>query len=210
MKTEAKYTKLYKDWLTTSTNPSSPLSQPYGTVLRTYMTSKYTNVDGGKLADMLEDVFNFYEIGTDDEEMLQFIKDTFDEYGAYYGEVIGNYEKEYNYALNNKRVTTKIDDLTIAGSSKVDSEDKRSSTDYELPNKVIDEEKFRSTPSRINDNEGNGKQEKSYDNNTNRTSTHTVEFNNEFIDLKNKYMRQIRNVYHEFAMKFKECFYQVY
>lgn len=204
----AKHTMLFADWVSKTKEGTQ---STYGALLTNYIEASVFSSMANDLMNMLGSVYRYYECGSDDDdEMLQYMKDVFDEYRDYYYEIITNYQKEYNYALNNKRVTTKIDDLTIAGSSKVDSEDKRSSVDYELPNKVIDEEKFRSTPSRINDNDGNAKQEKSYDNNTNRTSTHTVEFNNEFIDLKNKYMRQIRNVFHEFAMKFKECFYQVY
>ena len=56
----------------------------------------------------------------------------------------------------------------------------------------------------------NSNQDKEFNTDTVRQSDTTTEFNNEFIDLKNKYMNQIRNVYREFAMKFKECFYQVY
>ena len=138
--------------------------------------------------------------------MFQFMLDTFCEYSTYYKEIIDNYTKEYNYALNNKRVVTKQDALNISGNNTISGTG--SNTDYELPNKVIPENQYRNTPTSITDNENSSS--KTYQNATSRTSTNTTEFNNEFIDLKNKYMNQIRNVYREFAMKFKDCFYQIY
>ena len=208
---EPKYTMLFKEWLKVNTTeePNPPVT--IKDLIKTSFDNKYDNVDADTLIAMLESVYNFYEIGdSDNETMLTFLNDTFNEYGEYYSEIITNYSKEYDYALNNKRVVTKNDKLNIAGNTNITNNENRESIDYELPNKVIAESNYRSTPSGINDNNAVNEQDKNYENETTRESTNTTEFNNEFIDLKNKYMRQIRNVYHEFAMKFKECFYQVY
>ena len=35
-------------------------------------------------------------------------------------------------------------------------------------------------------------------------------YDNEFLDLKRKYLNQIRNIYHEFALKFSDCFIHVF
>ena len=208
---EAQYTMLFDTWLTTQDDSSSP-RKSFGNRLLDYFRTGWENQSmATQLLNILTSVYRYYECGTSDNlEMLQFMKDTFDEYKKYYLEIISNYEKEYDYALNNKRVTTKKDELTIEGNTNISNEEDRSNTDYELPNKVIPANDYRNTPSAITDNKASTEQNKSYDNNTTRDSSTTVEFNNEFIDLKNKFMRQIRNVYHEFAMKFKECFYQVY
>lgn len=205
---EAKYTMLYKDWLVKTKEGTQTT---YGALLANYIEDGVFSDMANDLLNMIASVYRYYECGSEDgDEMLQFMEDTFDEYRDYYYEIITNYQKEYDYALNNKRVTSKTDKLTIEGNTSISNNEERSSTDYELPNKVIPANQYRNTPSNINDNNASSSQDKSYDNNTSRDSETTVEFNNEFIDLKNKYMRQIRNVYHEFAMKFKECFYQVY
>ena len=217
---EAKYTMLYKDWLD-HINPRE-LGQLIGVPNYIKLQSDFRTIIGDNdMADdllaMIYNVFAFYEIGSDetnhnylDSEFADFIKQTCGEYAKYYKEVITNYRKEYDYALNNKRVMYKTDELNMVGNTKIDTENNGSSTDYQLPNKVVDEERYRSTPSSITDNDNKGSSDKQYDNNTTRVSEHITEFNNEFIDLKNKYMNQIRNVYREFAMKFKDCFYQIY
>lgn len=207
---EAKYTMLFNKWLIS--NPELlPLSN-YGELLLSYMSSSsFTSDMASDMIDMLASVYRYYECGTDDnDEMLQFMKDTFDEYKDYYYELITNYKKEYNYALNNKRVITKSDKFNIEGNTQITNEQNGSNTRYDLPNKVVPTSNWRSTPSDITDTKDSSLNNKDYTNETTRDSTTTTEFNNEFIDLKNKYMNQIRNVYREFAMKFKDCFYQVY
>lgn len=209
---EAQYTTLYKDWLFKVHHKTFPggLIVTNADELYIRFNAIWQNQDmTNALLDMLNSVYKYYEIG-DNDEMFQFMYDTFCEYSTYYKEIIDNYTKEYDYALNNKRTMYKTDELNMVGNTKIDTENSGSSTDYQLPNKVIDEERYRSTPSSITDNDNKGSSDKKYDNNTTRVSEHVTEFNNEFIDLKNKYMNQIRNVYHEFAMKFKDCFYQIY
>ena len=206
---KAKYTMTFMSWLY---KIKAPLVSTYKEVLKQYVrNSGYNHIDEDKLVDMLESVYEFYETGTnDDNEMLFFMVDTFKEYGSYYNELIENYEKEYNYALNNKRVITKRDELNMEGNTNISNEASGSTTRYDLPNKVVPESNWRSTPSDITDTIDNSTNDKNYTNETTRDSVTTTEFNNELIDLKNKYINQIRNVYREFAMKFKDCFYQVY
>ena len=207
---EAKYTMLFKDWLSTNTTEPPLPVVTYRDLLKSELNNKYSNVDANTLVKMLENVYNYYEIGTDEKfTMLLFLRDVFNEYGPYYNELIGNYNKEYDYAKNNKRVVRRNDTLNIAGSSKLDNHTDGKNTEYVLPNKVTDDN-YESTPSGITKDVNDYKQDKVYDNNTTRDSETETEFNNEFIDLKNKYLNQIRNVYREFAMKFKECFYQIY
>lgn len=213
---EAKYTMLYKDWLLVSY--STPLPHPVIRINSILLNQAFSEILGSSdmantLLTMIYSIFAYYEIGSDEEnhkydfsEFKDFMLNVCSEYADYYKEVIENYTKEYNYALNNKRVVTKQDALNISGNNTTSGTG--SNTDYELPNKVIPENQYRNTPTSINDTENSSS--KTYQNATSRTSTNTTEFNNEFIDLKNKYMNQIRNVYREFAMKFKDCFYQVY
>ena len=206
---EARYTMLFKDWLNTNTVPEPLPPVTYKSLLKTYMDNKYENVDADTLIDMLESMYEYYEISELGEIMLSFMKDVFNEYGQYYSELFTNYKKEYDYALNNKRVISKSDSLSMVGNTKIDVDSKDKQTEYQLPNKVIDET-YRSTTSTIVDNDNESNNNKDYTNDTTRESITTTEFNNEFIDLKNKYINQIRNIYHEFSMKFKDCFYQIY
>ena len=203
---EAKYTMLYNNWLGQAAFVGS-----YGSILKGYITGKNkANIDTDSLYDMLFAVYSFYEIGDEDKlTFLLMMEHVISEYIDYYDELIGNYKKEYDYALNNKRVVTKSDNLNMIGNTLISVDNKDKQTEYQLPNKVIDEN-YRSTPSNIVDTDNTTKNNKDYTNNTTRDSSTTTEFNNEFIDLKNKYLNQIRNVYREFAMKFKDCFYQVY
>ena len=213
---EAKYTMLYKDWLSHINPPDlgQIIRQPNQAKLRTTFISILGDSDMALALELeLACVFNYYEIGSDEEEhdynyseFANFLTNVCREYADYYKELISNYKKAYDYALNNKRVVTKQDALNISGNNSTTGSG--SNTDYELPNKVIPENEYRNTPTSINDSENTSS--KTYQNATSRTSTYSTEFNNEFIDLKNKYMNQIRNVYREFAMKFKDCFYQVY
>ena len=208
---EAKYTKLFNDWAAIVPNPTIPYST-YAYILQqqVFNQSPFDNTKAQKLFSELISVFRYYEIGSDDDtEFLQFLTDVFKEYSQYYYDIISNYEKEYDYALNNKRVITKNDKLNMVGNTNVVNENKDKQTEYQLPNKVIDDS-YRSTPSNIVDTDSKNNNDKNYTNDTSRDTVTTTEFNNEFIDLKNKYMNQIRNVYREFAMKFKDCFYQVY
>ena len=204
---EAKYTRLFKTWLDEDYEEGGQYTNEE-VLLQTFTNTLFPSQMASNLVEMLKAVYNYYEIG-DCDEMFNFLSDTFTEYYRYYSEVINNYQKEYDYALNNKRKVSRVDNLNIGGS--VNTKDSRagSNTEYQLPNKVIDES-YRSTPSNIVDTKDNSNQDKEFNTDTVRQSDTTTEFNNEFIDLKNKYMNQIRNVYREFAMKFKECFYQVY
>lgn len=203
---EPKYTMLYNHWLA-----QQALVGTYGSTLKGYITGKNkSNIDTDSLYNMLYGIYSWYEIGDENPlVMLMFMENVINEYIDYYDEVIGNYKKEYDYALNNKRVITKNDKLNMVGNTNIVNDTKDKQTEYQLPNKVIDDS-YRSTPSNIIDTDSVNNNDKNYTNDTSRDSVTTTEFNNEFIDLKNKYMNQIRNVYREFAMKFKDCFYQVY
>ena len=204
---EAKYTMLYNNWLS-----QQAFVGTYGSTLKGYITGKNKeNIDTDSLYNMLFAVYSWYEIGDEDKiTMLIYMENVIDEYIDYYDELIGNYKKEYDYALNNKRVITKSDKFNIEGNTQITNEQDGSNTRYDLPNKVVPTSNWRSTPSDITDNKDTSVNNKDYTNETTRDSTTTTEFNNEFIDLKNKYINQIRNLYREFAMKFKDCFYQVY
>lgn len=213
---EEKYTCFYYKWLIRNVTIIIPGTNGsfVQTAFQNEVTNKgYSSIDVSTLYDMLLNVYRFYEIGEDDDEhliMFNFLVDVFREYAPYYNQVIQNYNKEYDYALNNKRTITKSDKLNMVGNTNISNEQNGSTTRYDLPNKVVPSSNWRSTPSDITDTEESSSNNKDYTNDTTRDSTTTTEFNNEFIDLKNKYMNQIRNVYREFAMKFKDCFYQVY
>ena len=142
-----------------------------------------TSEKSQKLKDAIYNTFAIYEIsGETIGEFKEFFKDTFNLHKDYYEELITNYEKEFDYAS--------------AIRSKSGSKTTNQDIEVELPNKVIDEDDIYKYPN--NGSKGTVQSENWNDNPS------------EFIRLKNQYLRQIRNCYNEFAMKFSDCFIHIY
>ena len=91
-----------------------------------------------------------------------------------------------------------------------DVTDDTTKSDYDLPNKVVDNTsadgymtgKSIDNVHQITDNENS--KDSTYD------SEITHVYDNEFLDLKKKYLEQIRNLYREFSAKFSDCFLHIY
>ena len=136
-----------------------------------------------KLLLALKSVWNPYEIcGETIGEFKMFMLDTFNAHKDYYEEMITAYEKEFDYA--NATIRT------------VSNEGLEKDIHVDLPNKKIDEEDIYAYP-----NDGNKRDVE---------STNTVEDGSLFLRAKHEYLRQIRNLYVEFAYKFKDCFIHVF
>lgn len=166
--------------------------------------------DIGVLVFMIQSRFNDYDMIEENNTTIHnFFYDTFEENCVYYVQLLENYRKEYDYAQGNKRIVSRNDNINIEGHREINNDNNNKSTDYELPNKVIDDN-YESTPSNINKTDTKEKSTNDYDNNTTHESQVVTEYKNEFLDLKNKYMNQIRDVLKEFASKFELCFQLVY
>lgn len=154
--------------------------------------------------------FADYEMVEEDENTIfNYFRDIFEEHYSYYANLLYNYRKDYDYATGNKRVVTRTDNINIQGQRDIEGNDDSKHTDYELPNKVVDEN-YESTPSAISKDKSTSKTSNTYNNDTSHSSSVETEYKNEFIDLKNKYLAQIRDVFREFANKFGLCFQLVY
>lgn len=163
-----------------------------------------------KLKVALTSEFNLYEIGGETDEMFKIMfEDTFKQYKDYYNERITAYEKQYDYTTGNRRRTMKTSIITTDGSQDGNGTSNNKHTEIELPNKQITPS-YEGYPNAINKDEGTDSAHKEYENETNLNDEVTTIFDDEFLDLKRKYMEQLRNIYLEFAKKFKECFILIY
>lgn len=169
-----------------------------------------TNERSKNLISMLISHFNVYEIGAETEDlfMLNF-KDTFNSWKDYYEELITAYTKEYDYAVNNKKRNIKETKHYDNGSTSNKEDIKSKHDNIELPNKMITDayDKYINNSYKDNDNkEGSS----SFNRNILTEDVHTTYYDDEIIDLKNKYIKQLRNLYLEFALKFRENFIIIY
>lgn len=194
---EANYTTLLKD-----INPSRLTS------IQTVFNTFNGNSD---LYDMFMVMYRYYEINDKDEDVfLQCVVDTFNEHKAYFKELYDNYTKEYDFANDNIRTTTRNDSSTTSKEESLSSSSSNDSKHYDLPHKNVEQELIDGYIDDVTkDNgsvssSGSGSSDNTYD------STVTTKYDNEFLTLKRQYLAQIRNVNHEFCRKFNDCFLQIY
>ena len=162
-----------------------------------------------ELYNILVSKFEYNECVVGDIDMFfNFIKDIYSENYQYYNELLVNYNKQYDYALGNKRTVSRTDSSTSNKTGWSHDENSRENKDYDLPNKKVDNPDGYMTSKSKSDDVLNGSSSEDAENTYNSSVTTT--YDNEFLDLKRKYLAQIRNVYSEFANKFNECFMKVY
>lgn len=148
-----------------------------------------------KFIEMFKSKYNFYEIGGETIPLFKrFIEDTFDTFKDYYQQLINEYEKEFNY------LDGYIESYESEYSYKDDSDISRNNDFIDLPNKITTNEYI------------TNKERFSTDFLSNRTGTNknTKKGNVNILEQKKKYLDYIRNLYSEFADKFKTCFVLVY
>ena len=194
----AKYTETFHDFL-----------KDYPSFLNDIIKMS-SEVREEKLKNALISEFNLYEIGGETGEMFGIMfKDTFNQWKDYYEERITAYEKQYDYTVGNRRRTLKKSSITTEGSQQGSSVSDSKHTDIELPNKEVSSS-YEGYPNAISKDNNSDKNQRTYDNETNLDDEVTTIFDDEFLDLKRKYLEQLRNIYLEFARKFKECFILIY
>lgn len=198
---EANYTKLYKDvdsevlsTINTMLNESFQ-PNPYNKTMSQVFTAKY----------------RFYEICDIDEEVfLRCVQDVYDEYINYYTELFVNYKKTYDYSVGNKRTMVRHDESHSEREGTTNTTGGSTKRDYDLPNKTVDStsENGYLTGKSVGDMTETVGDEGSKDSTYDSTITNT--YDNEFLDLKKKYLAQIRNLYEEFAERFSDCFLHLF
>lgn len=198
----------------------SSISTEFNTVFSSLHTA-YNAIDGDKLKAAIVDKYYLQDINIPskgvnkdytNEEIMDFITDvkrTLELKAPYYAELIENYNKAYDYATGNKRRTERYDNWHRSGEKHSSGGSDGEHTEYELPNKVV-ATTYKNTPSSIDTDNGNSHSDEADTSDTSGSSVNTVIYDNEFLDLKRKYLAQIRNVYEEYADEIEECFYSIY
>lgn len=194
----AKYTQTFHDFLLETPN-----------FLRNLIRLSSTD-RSSKLINAIISEYNLYEIGGETDEMFKVMfTDVYNLWKDYYEERITAYEKEYDYTIGNKRRTLKTSNVTVEGSQDNNGSSSNKHVNIELPNKQVTSS-YEGYPNDINTDQGSDTAHKEYDAETNLSDEVTTIFDDEFLDLKKKYLDQLRNIYLEFAKKFKECFILIY
>lgn len=162
-----------------------------------------------KLYDMIAARWGTYECVVGDVNLfVSIVKEIYDENKEYYKELLVNYQKEYDYATGNKRRFERHDNSATKKSGWSYDDNSSSDSHYDLPNKSVNDPEGYMTSKDKNVEVLDGKTGE--DNTNNYDSTTVTTYDNEFLELKRAYLSQIRNIYHEFAEKFSECFMKVY
>lgn len=159
------------------------------------------------LCSMIKSIWFFNEISGETEGQFKiFMIRKFEEYKCYYEEKLDNYTKKFNYeeGLIETRTSTKTGNVKNNSSAKVTPN--TIDTHYDLPNKQTTNE----YPSYKDTSTGDTSSVGSLDSDTTDNVEDTIKYNDRFITLKNAYMKQIRDLYHEFAEKFSPCFLHLY
>lgn len=204
--TEAKYTKLLKDVSEATANSVVNILEDFDDAL----TEASIEIPV-PLTTLFFSKWRFYEINDEDETtFVQCVQDTYNEHANYYLEVAKNYFKEYDYMTGAKRRVDRHDDSTRVGSDTGTVTTDGDTKNYDLPNKVVNqqsEDGYLTDKTKDHNTVTNNLQDYS---DTDYDSDITSYLDNEILDLKRKYMTQIRNVINEFADKFKDCFLMIY
>lgn len=194
---EAKYTTLLNDISDESKTTLETLLDAFGTdeMLTAIFYAKY----------------RYYEICDKDESIfLQCVNDVYDEHKKYYLELLENYNKEYDYATGNKRIVSRDDSAVASHNKDVSGKSESTSKEYDLPNKTVDPNDEFGYLTGADKNENENQVSDVGSSTSDSHSDVTTIYADEFLDLKRKYLAQIRNVYSEFADKFKDCFLHIY
>lgn len=143
-------------------------------------TTEHTN----KLISMLKEYYSFYEIGAETEDLFDlYFTSVYNIWRDYYIEKLNAYEKEFDYT---KGITKTVANIT-----------KGKTVDYDLPNKVLSaSDSYSKYPSNVNTDEG--------------SSNSTTTDNSLLLNQKEQYMRQLKNIYLEFVLRFMDCFVPLY
>lgn len=203
---EAKYTYLLNQ-LVNGEGPDGPSHIIWNRIMAQFSSFDSTNT----LADMFLSMYRYYEICDKDASVFyQCVVDTYNEHMQYYKDLKSNYDKEYDYSTGNRKIVSRSDESRNTNKNDTISKSNGTSRDFDLPNKVVNpnsEDGYltgKKTSERKDEANNESESETSYD------SSITTIYMDEFLTLKNKYLNQIRNLYHEFCEKFYDCFLHIY
>ena len=147
------------------------------------------------LKDMVVAKFYNWEIsGETIPEFKLFIKYKFEQYKDYYEEMLDAYETQINFLDGDKRTTEYEDDSVLTPRAQYES------VNYDLPRSdtSINRPTSKSTNGGVSGTDT-----------THAEGARTTKGGN-VIELKKNYLNMIRNLYEEFASKFKPCFIELW
>lgn len=163
-----------------------------------------------KLINAVIAMYNVYEIGSETEDLFKLnFADVFALWKDYYEEKITAYEKAYDYSTGNRRTYSRENTIDTSGEKDSSDSSDNKHTEIELPNKKVDTS-YEGYPNDISKDDSSSEGHTDYTSKTEMLDLSTTTYHDEFIDLKNKYIKQIKSMYNEFASKFKECFMLIY
>lgn len=192
-------------------NYTTLLKDTSATTLQSIKSIFHTFNSNDDLYDMFLELYRYYEINDEDETVfLQCIMDTFRSHLPYFVELYNNYTKQYDFAVDNVRTTTRIDTSSTAKQEIVNNTTANTSKHYDLPHKSVSDEMVDGYIDDVTKENGSVATTGSGNTSNNYDSSVTTKYDNEFLSLKRQYLAQIRNVNYEFCLKFNDCFLQVY
>lgn len=168
-----------------------------------------------KLKAMIKAKYWNYEIGGETlGEFVNIITNKFNVWKDYYEELLSAYETKIDM-LDGKKISTmatetrnKSDSGTSNSSGKTDSTD--NGKHYDLPRSNANENRPSTSEDNISSGTTSGNSSYSDTSESSYTRERTLKGGVNVIDLKTSYMKMLRNVYEEFADKFKTCFLEVF
>lgn len=184
--------------------------------------SSYNSIDADKLLEAIEMKYALMDINIptkginqeyEDDEIDEFVDDIIRVLklkAPYYNELIENYTKAYDYSTGNKKIVSREDHYTRNGTTRNVGHDTGEQVNYDLPNKNVTPSTYYNNPSEATTDKADTDNTTTIAHGSDGTSSITTTYANEVLDLKRKYLAQIRNVYEEYADECKECFYLIY
>ena len=116
------------------------------------------------------------------------------------------------FNLNTAHINTIVRSDTREGHKQVitSASNESESSDYELPHKSVTPENVKGYLTSKTEGSGSASSTVGEGSNSSYGSTMTYNRNTEYLTLKRQFIIQLRNIAHEFADRFEDCFLQIY
>lgn len=166
--------------------------------------------DVPNLYEMFYAKYRFYEINDVDENIFVIsVQDTFNQHKDYYIQLARAYYKMFDFTTANKRRVQREDSGTTQVNTSTESEGNTENDTYGLPNKQVNTLKD-GYLTNVEKGSSHDAADSTREGTTSLVSDVVTTYDNEYLDLKRQYVRQLRNLMLEFVDKFEDCFLHVY
>lgn len=146
---------------------------------------------------------------SEEKYFYQCIEDTFYQHVNYYLELAKTYYKKFDFTTANKRRVHREDSGSSSVESSSEGEGSTENDTYGLPNKQVNNLKD-GYLTNVEKGSSSDSSSSSRSGETSLESDVVTTYDNEYLDLKRQYVRQMRNLLLEFVDKFDDCFLHVY